>query len=141
MMNAVVECARTYRRVPYVHQGRTRHGIDCAGLVICVARDLGLVAPSFDIGGYERTPDGVSLLAHCSKWMKRIPALELGTVAVLHFKGSVAPQHMGIVGDYRHGGFTLIHANGTVDGKGRVIEERVDDQMLRRLVAVFRLET
>lgn len=32
------------------------------------------------------------------------------------------PQHMGIVGDYRHGGLSLIHAAST---PGKVIETRL----------------
>lgn len=127
----VVKEARSWIDTNYVHQHRTKgHGVDCAGLVIGVARELGLVAPDFDVTGYERSPDGVSLLAVCDQFMTRIPmwTLKPGHVLVLSFgkKSGGKPQHMGIVGDYMyHGELTLIQALGTSDGKGRVIESRL----------------
>ena|SRR5688500_6080307 len=39
-LNAV-ESARSYVGVPFYHAGRDRNGIDCIGLIACVARDLG----------------------------------------------------------------------------------------------------
>ena len=38
----VVEEARSWIGTRWRHQGRTRHGIDCAGLVIVVAQKFGL---------------------------------------------------------------------------------------------------
>lgn len=139
-MNAIVSTARSYLRTPYHHQARVKGvGIDCAGLPICVARDLGLVPRRFDITGYARTPDGKSLIAYCEQWMKRIHTPELGAVIVTHFKGSTAPQHLGIVADYIHGGFSVIHAMGTADGKGRVVEQRLDEETMMRMVGLFRM--
>lgn len=121
----VVAEARQWLDVPYVHQGRSRAGVDCAGLVIVVARALGLVAPDFDVNGYARTPDGSSLLETCDELMTRIPLWELrpGNVLVLRF--AQEPQHLGIVGDYLYGGLSLIQALGSSDGKGRVIEWQI----------------
>ena len=42
MRSDVVEDARSWIGVRWRHQGRTRHGIDCAGLVIMVAAKHGL---------------------------------------------------------------------------------------------------
>jgi hypothetical protein len=33
--------AREYLGVPFLHQGRSRRGVDCVGLIILAARDLG----------------------------------------------------------------------------------------------------
>lgn len=38
----VVAHARSYLGVPWHHQGRNRFGMDCLGLVVAVAKDLGL---------------------------------------------------------------------------------------------------
>lgn len=39
----IVEVARSYCGVKYTHQGRKRNiGLDCGGLILMVARDLGL---------------------------------------------------------------------------------------------------
>jgi hypothetical protein len=37
----VVRTARTYLGVPFKPYGRTREGLDCPGLLLCVASDLG----------------------------------------------------------------------------------------------------
>lgn len=122
----VVAAARDWIGTPYIHQHRMKgHGVDCVGLVIGVARELGLVAPDFDVTGYPASPDGKSLLELCDKFMRRLPALDLlepGHVLVYQFHAKLGPQHMGIVGDYLHGGLSLIQALGTSDNKGRVIE-------------------
>lgn len=117
----VVAEARTWIGVPWVHQHRSRRGVDCAGLIICVARDLGLLPADFDLNGYSRRPDG-TLLAVCDEHMDRIDrsAMQPGDVLVVATEHD--PQHMGILGDYRHGGLSLIHAASKA---GRVIETRL----------------
>lgn len=121
----VIASARTYLQTPYRHQHRLKgHGVDCAGLVICVARDLGLVAPDFDVTGYPREPDGRAMLEICDRFMTRtaMHLLQAGNVLVYRFEEAKGPQHMGIVGDYLHGGLSMIQALGTADGKGEVVE-------------------
>src|SRR5688572_2380888 len=51
----VVEAARKYIGTPVVEGGRSTEGADCVGLVIGVARALGLMFPQ-DIGGYGLNP-------------------------------------------------------------------------------------
>jgi len=118
---AVVTEARSWLGVKWLHQHRSREGVDCAGLVICVARALGLVTPGFDLTGYGRRPDG-SLLALCDAHMRRIRRDEMQPGDVLVVAIEHEPQHMGIVGDYRHGGLSLIHAASKA---GRVVETRL----------------
>lgn len=118
----VVAEARTWLGTKWIHQHRAKgQGVDCAGLIICVARDLGLLPADFDINGYSRMPDG-TLLAVCDQHMDRIDrsAMQPGDVLVVAIESD--PQHMGIVGDYRHGGLSLIHAASKV---GKVIETRL----------------
>lgn len=119
----VIAEARTWLDTPYVHQHRAKgHAVDCAGLVIGVARELGLVRPEFDVTGYSRDPDGVSMLDVCDRFMRRIPMDDLKPGNVLVYAFAKHPTHMGIVGDYLHGGLSLIQALGTTDGKGKVVE-------------------
>jgi cell wall-associated NlpC family hydrolase len=139
---AIVQEARSWIGTPYQHQQRAKRvGVDCAGLVIGVARNLGLVSSQFDINGYARRPDGRSLIEHCDRAMARLAgaeAMQPGDVIVLRF--DVDPQHVGIVADYYLGGcLSIIHALGTRDGKGRVAEHRLDATTLRRFVAAYRL--
>lgn len=134
---SIVACARQWIGTPYHHAER-RKGIatDCAGLVIGVARELGLVAPDFDVPAYDRIPDGVTLLKQCDQYMTRIGDMKPGDVAVIEW-GDGIPHHMGIVGDYRHGGLSLIHAEGLK--QKRVIETRLMFTSAMRLAAAYRL--
>lgn len=124
---AIVAEARGWIGTPYIHQHRTKGvGVDCVGLLICVARGLQMVAPDFDIVGYSRQPDG-SLLAKCGQLMTRIHGdPQPGDAVVMRFDSD--PCHLGIVGDYHvAGNLSLIHALGTRDGKGRVVEHRLTE--------------
>lgn len=119
---AIVAEARTWLGTPWDHQQRTKGvAVDCAGLVIGVARALGLVPADFDVTGYSRRPDG-SLIELCDEHMRRIAqgAMQPGDVLVMSIERD--PQHMGIVGDYRHGGLSIIHAASV---QGKVIETRL----------------
>ena len=136
----VVAEARSWINSPYHHQARLRGvGVDCIGLVIGVGRALSLCAPDFDFTGYGRTPDGKTMLSECDRFMTRIQRDEIrpGNVIVLRFERD--PQHMAIVADYLHGGLSMIHALGTVDGKGKVIEQRLSAEILDRLVQAYAL--
>ena len=68
--------------------------------------------------------------------LQRIGALELGAMVVLSITGQ--PQHLGIVGDYRHGGWSLIHAASNAR-PGRVIETRLMFHRAQQLQAIYRL--
>lgn len=132
----VVAQARTWLEpmTPYVHQGRKKYvGVDCIGLPICVAKELGLVEENFDINGYTRDPDG-QLLILARQHMTEIPlgAMLPGHVIVLSMQSD--PRHFGILGDYRHGGLSIIHAYGD-----KVIETRLMMTTAMDYVAAFNL--
>ena len=85
----VVAEARTWLGTPWVHQHRSKGiAVDCAGLLIGVARTLGIVPPDMDVNGYARQADG-TLLAHCDRWMRRIQQADLqpGDVIELGVEG------------------------------------------------------
>jgi cell wall-associated NlpC family hydrolase len=134
----VVDCARGYLGTPWVHQHRAKgQAIDCAGLVICVARDLGLVPADFDITGYGTSPDG-TLLQACDGALQRIErdVMQPGDVLALSF--STSPQHVAILGDYRHGGLSIIHARNTGQpASSRVVESRLMWARNMRFVAAY----
>lgn len=118
----VVAAARGMLGTPWRHQARLPGvAIDCAGLVVCVARQLGLLPLGFDINGYSRNPDG-TMLALCDQHLQRIDGAELGAVIVLATQRD--PQHLGIVCDYRHGGWGIVHAANAGDKPG-VVETRL----------------
>lgn len=135
-MNDIVTCARTWVGTPYHHQARLKGvGVDCAGVPIGVARELDRVAPTFDVAGYARQPDGWSFLAWCDEIMPRVPRADMAPGHCVVVRFGRHPQHIGIVGDYLHGGLSIIHA---LVGRG-VVETRLllDNNM--QFVAAYAL--
>jgi hypothetical protein len=107
---AVVACARSFIGTPYQHQQRMKGvAVDCAGLVIGVARELKLVAPDFDVNGYTRQPDG-SMLDWCDRFMTPVRRDQLAPGHVVAIAFDADPQHVGIVGERRYGHLTIIHS-------------------------------
>lgn len=131
-----VEIARSYLGTPYHHQARVRGvGIDCVGLLICVARELGTVPADFDITGYGRVPDGVSLLRYMSDGLQRVEQSDIQPGDCVCVSFAKHPQHVGIVGDYTHGGLSMIHATNKY---GKVLEHRLLFTPAMRFCAAFR---
>jgi cell wall-associated NlpC family hydrolase len=133
----VVAAAREHLGTRFGHQGRLAGtSIDCVGLVILVARELGLMAQTFDFTAYARAPDGRSLLHECDRYMARIALLDVEPGDVVALRFGREPQHLALVGDYVHGGLSLIHAS-TRDGG--VVEHHFDATHRQRVVACYRL--
>lgn len=134
----VVAAARSWLGTPFHHQARLNGvGVDCVGLVIGVARTLGLVAPDFDVQAYPRMPDGKSLMHLVQMHMRPLgldQPMQAGDVVVVRFDAD--PQHLGILGDYRHGGLSIIHAAAM---PGRVIETRLLFTPAMQFVQAFAL--
>lgn len=135
-MSEIVTMARRWLGTPFHHQARLQGvGVDCVGLVIGVARELGVVPSSWDVTGYGRVPDGKQLVHHLQEHL--IPVgrddYSLGDVVLVAFDSG--PQHVGIVGDYVHGGHSIIHASGS---HGRVLETRLLFTKAMRFVAAYR---
>lgn len=131
MSAAVVTEARSWLGVRWRHQGRSREGVDCIGLVIKVAHGLGL--SEFDTADYARQATDETLLAGCRKHLLAVQrsAMAPGHVVVMHFDNQ---RHIGIVGDYVHGGLSLIHAHALAR---KVVEHRLDDAWRSRIIAAF----
>lgn len=143
-MPSIVEAARTYIGVPWKHMGRSRRGLDCAGLLIVAAKD----AKGADLESparYGREPFRAGLESFCAKagdlaWSgpKGACTYDLLRVGdgVLMAPGT-QPRHLAIVGDDPMYRFSLIHADGT-PGISRVIEIGLTDQDLAKIVAIYR---
>jgi cell wall-associated NlpC family hydrolase len=139
----VVELARSYVDTRFVHQGRTRTitangrkvgGVDCAGLVIVVGHECGLLPQDVDVPAYHRVPDGRTIRAMLAKYAVEIPFGEVqpGDIACLKWERSRFPQHMGIFSQLCDGRLGMIHSYFEL---GRVVESGFDDSWLSRLVS------
>jgi hypothetical protein len=86
--NTAVAVARTLLGVPCRHQGRTRQGVDCAGLVVLVGRGLGLA--DYDTTAYGRRPEGQGFVQHFRTAMDGLPLPKAGAGDVLVFADAVS---------------------------------------------------
>ena len=142
--NEVVAEARTWIGTHFHHQAHIKGvGVDCAGLVRGVAMNLGILQPNFEslprakeFMAYARNPNGASLMEACRLYMTEIDKADMqpGDVVVMSFDKH--PQHLAILGDYRHGGLSIIHASGRA---GKVIETRMMFSNDMKFVAAFSL--
>ena len=97
LQRAVVLEARTWLGVRWQHQGRSRTGIDCAGLVVEVARVTH--GNTFDLTNYTAQAQDETMLELCAHRMDAAPLVSMrpGDVVVMRFENQ---RHMGIIGDY-----------------------------------------
>lgn len=105
----IVAAARQYLGVPWRHQGRTKFGIDCGGLIILVGRELRLMPATYDEIDYSRRPDGWSFLEAFGKVMDEKPLTEAKVGDALIFIDGPYPCHTGILTE-KHGVPHFIHA-------------------------------
>lgn len=114
----ILIAARRWLNVPWKHQGRSRSGIDCLGLVVLVAKELGIA--DTDEKTYSRRPDGKELLNRFREEMNEIPLTEIRPGDVLMFADNAYPCHVAFVSE-KHGEIYIIHAHAT---RRKVLEER-----------------
>jgi cell wall-associated NlpC family hydrolase len=132
-MTPIVAAARALLGVPFRHRGRTRSGLDCAGLLVLSYRAHGVELPDIRIYGREPHRNGLVRAVEAGFGPPVARGPEPGDVLLMRFEEE--PHHLGIAGDYVYGGLSLIHAYGTA---GKVVEHRLDDLWRGRIVAVYR---
>lgn len=130
----VVAAARAWLGTPFHHQGRARGvGVDCAGVIVEVARELGLA--DVDLRGYGRRPDSRELERLCHQQMMPIALADAAPGDVLLLMIDGAPQHLAFqtaIGGER----AMLHAYAP---SRRVVEHWIDEHWAERIVAAFRL--
>lgn len=139
-MSALVASARRYLGVPFRHRGRRPDRLDCVGLVWRAYLDCGVLLEHRT--DYGREPQHERFLREIEAALG--PAIatgpaEAGAVLavgdVVTLKTLKHPHHVALVGDYAHGGLSLIHASGE---HRRVVEHRLSPEYLARVTHVFR---
>lgn len=132
----IVELARSYIDVRFEHQGRTRSGLDCLGLIAVVAQDAG-----FDYSfpqAYTANPTGQRIVEKAEDyvvkprrqgWDQTLP----GDIVCMWGSHVGIPQHFAIIGSM-YGKKTMIHA---FQRAGKVIEHNIIPFWAERYVATF----
>lgn len=132
----IVETARTWVGTKYQHQRRIKGvAVDCAGLAAGVAKELGFAIEDFT--AYQREPNPGEMKHYLDINLVRVQKdeMQIGDIAWIRFAKN--PQHLGIIGNYEHGGFSLIHASNAL-AEQRVVEHRLDDVWLARIAGLWR---
>lgn len=126
-MSDLVKAARAYLGCPFHHQGRSRAGLDCAGLLVLAYRDLGVELTDLPAYGREPWNDG---LRECVEFnfRKVEGAAEPGDILLLRYRRE--PQHLAIATDKG-----MIHTYASV---GKVVETNIAATWINRIVGVYR---
>jgi len=144
----IAEQAASYVGAPFKHQGRLRSGLDCIGLAVAVARDLGLLSErrdicdrripiaAFDEPNYSREPTEASIVAPLEKFLDKLEdAADINVGDILLFRIARRPQHIGIVHHISADAVYFVHAYQPAR------KVRMDDMGTRwkkRLISVYR---
>lgn len=133
---AFVAACRAYLGVKFKHRGRTRHGLDCAGLVVCALRDLGHDPIDLKVYGREPARDGLRRVVEQNMGPPVSDGSMLpGDVVLMRFVSD--PHHVAVLGDHPTAGLSIVHCFGDV---GKVVEHRLDEHWREKILAVYRFE-
>lgn len=118
--------------MPWVHQGRSRSGVDCAGLLVMVLRHYGVTHQ--DRADYGEDPTMLRFLKHLEANLQNVYANEIAHGRVAVFSDNRLPCHVGFFTE-RPEGLFVIHSTVI---RGRVVEEPIRVVNLRaKLVSVL----
>ena len=131
--DAFVAAARGYVGVPWRHLGRARTGVDCIGLVLLAAREVGWDLP--DPTPYAREPQGTRLLEGILRHAPRVTDASPGDV--LLFRMGLYGGHVGIASVHPAWGVSAcLHAYAP---RRQVVEQPMDAELRAALLGAFRL--
>lgn len=127
----VVVQARSWVGTPFLHQGRTRYGVDCVGLPIAIMEELGILPYWFsDVRSYGRRPN-VDLETLTSQYCVALDKAEPACILLMGWKSADPPSHVAI-----YTGSTLIHS---YQAAGGVVEHIYAARWVRMTRSIWRL--
>ncbi len=138
----VIAAARLLLGVRFTHQGRSRDGVDCLGLLIVTAQSLGLTfggegVEALDVPTYGTRPDIVLLRKKLDEHLVPIALTDVQPADIVLLKIDGSPQHLALLGDYPIAGeLSMIHAYAPAR---KVVEHRYDAQWRANSYAAYRL--
>lgn len=129
--SVLIDEARSWVGTPFLHQGRSRLGVDCVGFVTCVLGACALLPERADRErNYPRLPNGnleAALEAHAA----RIPVALAGCLLLLRWPREPHARHLALCT-----GPTLIHAYELAGG---VVEQGYREPWLRLTASRWRV--
>jgi len=134
-MEKLIKEARTYLGVPWIHQGRSRRGVDCVGFIVLAYKYIGVSIK--EIKGYARNPDGIALKKVMDEQenFHEVEDFKVGDVVLFRIRHD--PQHVALITPSNTFDFGMIHSyNG---GKKMVVEHDFSDYWKDKKVSIYRL--
>jgi len=127
------QAALKYVNTPFLHRGRTLHGVDCIGLILLAAIDCGYVPANIPTYGREPRNGLLSygLQDRLGKPLER--DLQANDIVVQRLHEGGEPSHVGIITDHPHG-LGIVHAYGEI---GRVVHQRLSDARRRLITEAY----
>ena len=127
----VIAEARRWLETRYVHQGRTRFGVDCIGYVICVRNAIDPIPDIMrEVTNYARNPQAV-LIERIQKYCTRIHTPEVGCIILIRWFKDEHPSHAAI-----YAGETMMHS---YKNAGKVVEVGYRAQWVRWTHSFWRM--
>lgn len=128
----LVDGARSWIGVPFRHQGRSRLGVDCVGLPLCVMGELGILPEGYaDKPLYGRQPNSRDQLDVVERFCTRLESPENGCLVMIIWPKVKWPSHVALL----DGG----HMIQAYEQSGRVVKHRYGQPWLRMTHSVWRL--
>ena len=129
MREEVIQHARECLGVRFQHQGKTKRGMDCRGLLIYAFNLAGLQV--HDVSGYGREPDpemmNKALLEVCYK----VPFDHILPADIIYFRFNERPTHLALY----TGNNRIIHSYLQTR---KVVEHEIDRSWWLSVAAVYR---
>jgi cell wall-associated NlpC family hydrolase len=138
-----VENCRTWLGVRFRHQGRNRNGVDCVGLVIMAAYEIGIATGAEKVSGYSRQPNQKDFDHWCGKFCDKLPynrlhglgrQLEVGDLISFWIEDEGIPRHIAVyTGVDSQGRQRMIHSYAK-ENRG-VVEMPIDPSYWKQRVS------
>jgi len=118
-----VAAAETWIDVPWRHQGRSRWGVDCAGVPEAILRECCALPAGYKVRpNYGRIP-GAALREQLERWCTPAAQPRDGCLVHMRWPTETIPSHIGILA-----GDSLIHAYAKA---GRVVKHAYREPWVR----------
>lgn len=129
-----IEEARKLLGKPFRHRGRGPKFYDCIGLLVAAFKAAGRDLEDRKVYGREPSADELERELERQFGPPVASPPQVGDIGAFRFNGGI--HHVGLFGDYPHGGLSLIHASGEMR---KVTEHRfTGSRWEKQLVFIFR---
>lgn len=139
MRNKIIEDAKSLIDTPFHHQGRTKFGLDCAGLIVYILKNNNLYEEGCDIKAYSRLPSGNDIAKLMNKHFEKTILDNARNGDILLFRFENNPQHLAYLEIDENGDKYMIHAYG-VTSVNKVVRNILDEKWVNKLVCVYKIK-